>query len=200
MRGIVADFCALAMRLACGSSGGGLLECERHAIMKRMATETIQYGRVTWTNIERVTPQDMQDLRDTYPHFHPLDIEDLQSRIEAAHGWDLMPETVLGVGVKGPADPPLTLDRLPRTAAAALAGASLAIAGLLMQLLTRNRFVEPSTAGTVESAGLGLVLIAIVNIAFIYYLFASHRREILAGPGPRDWTELARKRNEPPSD
>ena len=82
MRGIVADFCALAMRLACGSSGGGLLECERHAIMKRMATETIQYGRVTWTNIERVTPQDMQDLRDTYPHFHPLDIEDLQSRIE----------------------------------------------------------------------------------------------------------------------
>src|SRR5699024_6622017 len=36
--------------------------------------------------------------------------------------------------------------RLPRTAAAALAGASLAIAGLLMQLLTRNRFVEPSTA------------------------------------------------------
>lgn len=52
--------------------------------------------------------------------------------------------------------------RLPRTAAAALAGASLAIAGLLMQLLTRNRFVEPSTAGTVESAGLGLVLIAIL--------------------------------------
>ena len=52
--------------------------------------------------------------------------------------------------------------RLPRTAAAALAGASLAIAGLLMQLLTRNRFVEPSTAGTVESAGLGLVVVAII--------------------------------------
>ena len=52
--------------------------------------------------------------------------------------------------------------RLPRTAAAALAGASLAVAGLLMQLLTRNRFVEPSTAGTVESAGLGLVVVAIL--------------------------------------
>ena len=52
--------------------------------------------------------------------------------------------------------------RLPRTAAAALACASLAIAGLLMQLLTRNRFVEPSTAGTVESAGLGLVAVAII--------------------------------------
>ena len=56
----------------------------------------------------------------------------------------------------------LVAARLPRTAAAALAGASLAIAGLLMQLLTRNRFVEPSTAGTVESAGLGLVIVAIL--------------------------------------
>ncbi len=47
-----------------------------------MATETIQYGRVIWTNIERVTPQDVQDLRENYPHFHPLDLEDLLSRIE----------------------------------------------------------------------------------------------------------------------
>ncbi len=28
-----------------------------------------------------------------------------------------------------------------------------------MQMLTRNRFVEPSTAGTVESAGLGILLV-----------------------------------------
>ncbi|NDJ79127.1 MAG: magnesium transporter CorA family protein [Chloroflexi bacterium] len=47
-----------------------------------MATQTIHYGRVTWTNIERVTPEDIQALRDTYPHFHPLDLEDVQSRIE----------------------------------------------------------------------------------------------------------------------
>ena len=45
--------------------------------------------------------------------------------------------------------------RLPRTAAAALAGASLAIAGLLMQLLTRNRFVEPSTAAPSNPRGSG---------------------------------------------
>ncbi len=32
-----------------------------------------------------------------------------------------------------------------------------------------------------------LVLIGGVDIAFIYYLFASHRRTALAGPGPRDW-------------
>ncbi|MBN1201036.1 MAG: magnesium/cobalt transporter CorA [Anaerolineae bacterium] len=47
-----------------------------------MATQTIQYGRVTWTNIERVTPEDIHALREAYPHFHPLDLEDLQSRIE----------------------------------------------------------------------------------------------------------------------
>jgi len=50
--------------------------------MMRMATETLQYGRVIWTNVERVTPQDVQDLRENYPHFHPLDLEDLLSRIE----------------------------------------------------------------------------------------------------------------------
>lgn len=44
-----------------------------------------------------------------------------------------------------------------------------------------------------------LVLIAIVNIAFIYYLFASHRRELLAGPGPRDWTKHGQKQDRPPT-
>ncbi|WP_083541848.1 ABC transporter permease [Kribbia dieselivorans] len=53
----------------------------------------------------------------------------------------------------------LTTSRLPRTAAVMLAGASLAVAGLIMQLLTRNPFVEPATAGTMEFAGLGLVLV-----------------------------------------
>jgi magnesium transporter len=47
-----------------------------------MATQIIQHGRVTWVNIERVTPEDIQLLREMYPHFHPLDLEDLQSRIE----------------------------------------------------------------------------------------------------------------------
>lgn len=47
--------------------------------------------------------------------------------------------------------------RLPRTLAAILAGAALAIAGLVMQTLARNRFVEPATAGSAQSAGLGLL-------------------------------------------
>jgi iron complex transport system permease protein len=49
--------------------------------------------------------------------------------------------------------------RVPRTLAIILAGASMAISGLLMQMLVRNRFVEPSTAGTVESASLGLLVV-----------------------------------------
>ena len=47
-----------------------------------MATQIIQHGRVTWVNVEHVTPEDIQQLREMYPHFHPLDLEDLQSRIE----------------------------------------------------------------------------------------------------------------------
>jgi iron complex transport system permease protein len=48
--------------------------------------------------------------------------------------------------------------RIPRTVALLLAGSSMAVAGLIMQMLSRNRFVEPGTAGTIESATLGLLL------------------------------------------
>nr|WP_275064719.1 iron chelate uptake ABC transporter family permease subunit [Bartonella sp. AU55XJBT] len=51
--------------------------------------------------------------------------------------------------------------RLPRTIAILLVGAALALSGMIMQLLTRNRFVEPSTAGTVESASLGILFMMI---------------------------------------
>ncbi len=55
----------------------------------------------------------------------------------------------------------LILSRIPRTTALILAGVSMAVAGLLTQILVRNRFVEPSTVGTVESAGLGMVCITL---------------------------------------
>ena len=51
----------------------------------------------------------------------------------------------------------LMLSRLPRTLAALLTGASLAVAGVILQLLVRNRFVEPGTTGTTEAAMLGLL-------------------------------------------
>ena len=52
--------------------------------------------------------------------------------------------------------------RIPRTLALILAGSALAIAGVVMQLLVRNRFVEPSTVGTTESALLGVLLVTLV--------------------------------------
>ncbi|EEI28503.1 iron chelate uptake ABC transporter, FeCT family, permease protein [Corynebacterium glucuronolyticum ATCC 51867] len=52
--------------------------------------------------------------------------------------------------------------RVPRTVALILAGAVMAMSGLVMQLITQNRFVEPTTTGTTEWAGLGLIGIMIV--------------------------------------
>jgi iron complex transport system permease protein len=55
----------------------------------------------------------------------------------------------------------LSVSRLPRTLAAVLCGAGLAVAGQIMQTLTRNRFVEPSTAGTAQSAALGILIVTL---------------------------------------
>lgn len=53
------------------------------------------------------------------------------------------------------------ITRIPRTLSLVLAGAAMSMCGLLMQLLTQNRFVEPTTTGTTEWAGLGLLLVMI---------------------------------------
>ncbi|WP_318246184.1 ABC transporter permease [Pseudooceanicola nanhaiensis] len=55
----------------------------------------------------------------------------------------------------------LLTSRLPRTAALILAGMSSAITGLIIQRLVQNRFVDPTTMGTVDSAALGLLLAVI---------------------------------------
>src|SRR5690625_5057090 len=55
-----------------------------------------------------------------------------------------------------------TITRVPRTIALVLAGAAMSMAGLVMQLLTQNRFVEPTTTGTTEWAGLGLLTVMIL--------------------------------------
>jgi iron complex transport system permease protein len=57
----------------------------------------------------------------------------------------------------------LLVSRIPRTLAIILSGGAMAIAGMIMQILARNRFVEPSTAGTVESAGLGLLVATLIS-------------------------------------
>lgn len=56
----------------------------------------------------------------------------------------------------------LWITRIPRTVALVLSGASMGMAGLVMQMLTQNRFVEPTTVGTTEWAGLGLLLTYVV--------------------------------------
>jgi iron complex transport system permease protein len=53
------------------------------------------------------------------------------------------------------------ISRVPRTLALLLAGMAVAVAGLIMQLMARNRFVEPSTVGTVESATLGILVVTV---------------------------------------
>lgn len=50
------------------------------------------------------------------------------------------------------------ITRIPRTLALVLAGSAMAMSGLVMQLLTQNKFVEPTTSGTTEWAALGLLL------------------------------------------
>lgn len=77
----------------------------------------------------------------------------------AAEAWDL-----------------LLISRVPRTIALLLAGTSMAVAGLIMQMLVRNRFVEPSTAGTVESATLGILVVTLVapnTMVFVKMLVAT---------------------------
>ena len=54
------------------------------------------------------------------------------------------------------------ITRIPRTIALVLSGAAMAMSGLVMQLLTQNRFVEPTTTGTTEWAGLGLLTVMIL--------------------------------------
>lgn len=52
--------------------------------------------------------------------------------------------------------------RAPRLFAVIITGASLAIAGTIMQMLVRNRFVEPMTAGTGQGAALGILAVVLL--------------------------------------
>ncbi|NLI89326.1 MAG: iron chelate uptake ABC transporter family permease subunit [Epulopiscium sp.] len=56
----------------------------------------------------------------------------------------------------------LFITRLPRTIALMLTGAAMSMSGLVMQLITQNRLVEPTTTGTIEWAGLGLMFVYLI--------------------------------------
>lgn len=56
------------------------------------------------------------------------------------------------------------ISRVPRTLALVLSGCALSISGVVMQMITQNKFVEPSTSGASQWAGLGILLIAIFQL------------------------------------
>lgn len=67
------------------------------------------------------------------------------------------------------------ISRIPRLKAVLTAGMSLSVVGLIMQQLARNKFVAPATAGTLQSAGLG-ILVAILFFgaaALVYKLIVA---------------------------
>lgn len=65
--------------------------------------------------------------------------------------------------------------RVPRTAAIILSAAGLSVAGLIMQAISRNKFMSPSTSGTTDAAAFGILLAFIFlneQSGFIQTLFA----------------------------
>ncbi|WP_078392018.1 ABC transporter permease [Shouchella patagoniensis] len=73
----------------------------------------------------------------------------------------------------------ILISRLPRLLSILIVGMSLSVCGLIMQQLTQNKFVSPTTAGTMDWARLG-ILVAIVVFTnastiermFVAFLFA----------------------------
>lgn len=65
--------------------------------------------------------------------------------------------------------------RIPRTVSLIIAGATLSICGLIMQHLTQNKFVSPTTAGTMDSARIGIL------VAMLFFTDASiFQRTVIA--------------------
>lgn len=55
----------------------------------------------------------------------------------------------------------LYITRIPRTISLLLTGIAMSVSGIVMQFITQNKMVEPTTTGTIEWAGLGLLLVYI---------------------------------------
>lgn len=56
----------------------------------------------------------------------------------------------------------MTISRIPRLLSIIAAGAGMSIAGLIMQNISRNKFVSPTTGATLDSAQLGIVIAMII--------------------------------------
>ena len=89
-----------------------------------------------------------------FPIFIALTLASLFSGVGPVSINSLFSESQTAIAVKL-----LVVSRVPRTLAVILTGAAIGVASLIMQMLFRNRFVEPTTAGTAEAASLGLVVV-----------------------------------------
>ena len=54
------------------------------------------------------------------------------------------------------------ISRFPRLIAIILAGVGMSICGLIMQQISKNKFVSPTTGATIDSAQLGIVVAMIL--------------------------------------
>ncbi|WHX25249.1 ABC transporter permease [Virgibacillus halodenitrificans] len=73
----------------------------------------------------------------------------------------------------------LTVSRLPRLVSILIAGMSMSICGLIMQQLSKNKFVSPTTSGTLDSARLGILVSMMIFTSaspfqkmFVSFIFA----------------------------
>ena len=65
------------------------------------------------------------------------------------------------------------MSRVPRLMAIILAGAGMGISGLIMQSLSRNKFVSPTTSGTLDAAKLGIV------VSMVFFTSVGYMEKIL---------------------
>ncbi|BDP55644.1 hypothetical protein EfmJHP36_01230 [Enterococcus faecium] len=85
----------------------------------------------------------------------------------------------------------MLVTRLPRTICLILVGATSSICGLIMQHLTQNKFVSPTTAGTMDSARLGILVAMIFlpgaslivrSLTAFCFAFAGEKGQIKRSP------------------
>ncbi len=74
-------------------------------------------------------------------------------------GYDI---TLTGIFTDPAAREMFFISRVPRTLALVFAAMAMSICGVIMQMITQNKFVEPTTAGTSQWAGLGLLVVLLV--------------------------------------
>lgn len=56
----------------------------------------------------------------------------------------------------------LLISRIPRTLAIILVGATLSVAGMVLQIVLKNRFIEPGMIGASQSAALGVLIVSLL--------------------------------------